>query len=372
MYFAKNSAIDPMGCIIIDDWKISFGEIQSGKWPVLKPYFEESLLFCQEWLNGKETFQLKTSGSTGTPKILQVQRSQMMSSAKATGDFFQVKPRQNLLCCLHTSMIAGKMMLVRSMEWNSSLYLREPSSNPLLDFPLNQTFDFVALVPLQLEFCLQTTESKKLLDQIKNLIIGGAPIAPSLREKTFLLAGNVYQTYGMTETVSHIALADLKVSGQLVYHTLPGVKIRQTSDSRLEIAAPMTNHSWLLTNDVVQMVSNSRFIWKGRADFTINSGGIKIHPEEIEGQTIELINKLFPGRRFAIGGKPDSQLGQKVVLIIEGIGINPSQAENLLPLLKEILPQYTDPKEIHFLDSFAETVSGKVNRGETLKKLFGE
>ncbi len=361
-----------MGCIIIDDWKISFEEIQLGRWQGLNPYLHDSLLFCQEWLNGKEIFHLKTSGSTGVPKTIQVQRSQMMSSAKATGDFFQVEPRQNLLCCLHTSMIAGKMMLVRSMEWNSSLYLREPSSNPLLDFPLNQTFDFVALVPLQLEFCLQTTESKKLLDQIKNLIIGGAPIAPSLRKKTFLLAGNVFQTYGMTETVSHIALADLKVPGQLVYHTLPGVKIRQTSDSKLEIAAPMTNQSWLLTHDVVQMVSNSSFIWKGRADFTINSGGIKIHPEEIEAQTSEVINKLFPGRRFTIGSKPDSKLGQKVVLIIEGMDTNQSQAENLLFLIKEILPPYQDPREIYFLDSFAETVSGKVNRGETLKKLFGE
>lgn len=361
-----------MGEVIIEDQKFSFKDIQSGRWPEQKSYFESSLLFCREWLNGKKTFELQTSGSTGSPKNIQVHRAQMISSAKATGDFFKIQAYQNLLCCLNTAMIAGKMMLVRGLEWNSKLYLVEPVSNPLMGFPSDQRFTFVPMVPLQLEACLENEKSKKLLHQIENLIIGGAPISPSLREKSSVLSNNLYQTYGMTETVSHIALANIKASGQLIYQTLPRVHIRQTSDQRLQIAAPMTQDSWITTNDIVELKSETSFIWKGRTDFTINSGGIKVQPEEVETRIGAAVHRFFPSFRFIIGSRPDAKLGQKIILILEGWEENPHQAENLLFNLKNILPNYQKPKEIYFMASFVETPSGKINRMETVKRLFGE
>ncbi|MEX2594519.1 MAG: AMP-binding protein [Anditalea sp.] len=361
-----------MGDIIIEDQKYSFKDIQSGNWPEQKSYFEASLLFCREWLNGKDTFELKTSGSTGIPKAIQVRRAQMVSSAKATGDFFEVQPHQHLLCCLNTAMIAGKMMLVRAMEWNSILHLVDPTSHPLMGFPSNQTFDFAAMVPLQLEACLESEKTKKLLNQIKNLIIGGAPVSPPLRKKASLLTMDLFQTYGMTETVSHIALANLKDSGQLTYQTLPGVRIRQTSDQRLQINTAMANEAWILTNDIVEIKSETSFIWKGRADFTINSGGLKIQPEEVEARIVETVHQFFPSLRFFVGSRPDAKLGQKLILILEGKEETQYKAENLLSILKDMLPKYQKPKEIHFMAPFVETASGKVNRLETVKKLLGE
>lgn len=358
-----------MGGIIIQDREISFKDIQGGNWPRQKDYFEDALLFCRDWLRGRENFELKTSGSTGPPKGISIHRGQMISSAKATGAFFDMQPGQNLLCCLNTSMIGGKMMLVRAMEWDCLLDLVESSSNPLLGFPAEKRFDFAAMVPLQLEACLENKKTRPLLDRINKLIIGGAPISPSLRKQALSLNANIYQTYGMTETVSHIALANIKSSGPLVYQTLPGVRIRQNDDQRLQIAAPMVHEEWLLTNDRVEILSDSSFIWKGRADFTINSGGLKIQPEEVEEKINETIHQIFPNVRFFIGSREDAKLGQKMILILEDKGNRSARQEKLLSLLRDLLPKYHNPKEIYFVYPFVETPSGKVNRKETEKLL---
>src|SRR5690554_6037664 len=216
-----------MGKIIINKQEFPFQQIRENKWPEQASYYQASLAFCNEWLNGKQSFELQSSGSTGTPKTIEVSRAQMSSSAKATGVFFGIRPEANLLCCLNTAMIAGKMMLVRAMEWDSILYIVEPQSNPLLSIDPVQQFVFATMVPLQLETCLHDAHTAQMLTHIVHLLIGGAPIADSLRHKAALLPGNLYQTYGMTETVSHIALANLKADGALIYELLPGVACRQ-------------------------------------------------------------------------------------------------------------------------------------------------
>lgn len=359
-----------MGQILFKDYSISFEAVKAGQWPSLRPYEEASLLFCQEWLNGKQTFQLQTSGSTGSPKTIQVRRSQMEASALATGEFFQVQPHQYLLCCLNTFMIAGKMMLVRGMEWDSNIHVTKPSSNPFSYFPPDQRVDFAALVPLQLEACLENEGARKSLFQTKILLIGGAPLAHPLREKARAIPGKVYQTYGMTETVSHVALADIKKEGALVYQALPGVSLGLATDQRLEISAPMTDHHCLLTNDIVERVTPSSFVWKGRSDFIINSGGVKIYPEEVEAKMHDTFQQFFPGQLYLLAGLPDSRLGQKLVLLISGKSVPESQTENVLAALKKVLPPYHCALEIHFLEHFFLTASGKINRRETLNFYF--
>src|SRR5690606_25522505 len=182
-----------MGKIIINGREFSFQQIKEGQWQEQKPYFQESLSFCHDWLNGQPSFELQSSGSTGRPKTIQVSRGQMISSAKATGDFFGIRPEASLLCCLNTAMIAGKMMLVRAMEWDSRLYLVEPSSNPLLSFSADQRFDFATMVPLQLETCLTDATSAMALGNIRVLLSGGAPLAETLREKARKLPTELFQ-----------------------------------------------------------------------------------------------------------------------------------------------------------------------------------
>src|SRR5690606_30266717 len=178
-----------MGNIIMGDRRFSFSEIRNRQWQGLKPYFDGSMQFCQDWLKGVKSFELKTSGSTGQQKTIQVQRSQMQSSARATAECFVVKNSINMLCCIHTGMIAGKMMLVRAMEWDSDLYLVTPSSNPFLHVSPNLCLDFVALVPYQLEISFEDRKSKRLLHQVKNLILGGAQISTPLQDKARQLSG---------------------------------------------------------------------------------------------------------------------------------------------------------------------------------------
>jgi O-succinylbenzoic acid--CoA ligase len=356
-----------MGKIIINGQEFSFQQIKENQWQEQRPYFQTSLSFCHDWLNGKPSFELHSSGSTGRPKTIQVSRAQMSSSATATGNFFGIRPEANLLCCLNTAMIAGKMMLVRAMEWDSQLYLVEPASNPLLGFATDQHFDFGTMVPLQLETCLEDAHSRDMLGNIRHLLIGGAPLGEVLRKKAIKLPIQLFQTYGMTETVSHIALADLKAVGPLTYQPLPDVQIRQSSEGSLEIKAPMSNHQWISTNDVVELLPNGRFIWIGRADFTINTGGVKVQPEEVEKGAGKVMVRFFPGQRYFVTALPDSKLGQKVVLMIEGKQGN-QDPQQVLEALKRELPPYHSPKNLLFVPKFTETASHKISRQQTLER----
>lgn len=356
-----------MGKIIINKQEFPFQQIRENKWPEQASYYQASLAFCNEWLNGKQSFELQSSGSTGTPKTIEVSRAQMSSSANATGVFFGIRPEAALLCCLNTAMIAGKMMLVRAMEWDSRLYLVEPSSTPLLGFNTAHRFDFATMVPLQLEACLDHPHSATLLCGIGNLLIGGAPLSELLREKVSKLPNHSFQTYGMTETVSHIALAALKSKGPLIYKTLPGVHIRQSPEGTLEVLAPMSNHEWVCTHDVVEILEEGEFTWKGRADFTINTGGVKVQPEEIETTAAKLMERHFPGQRYFVTSLPDPKLGEKIILMVEGEQAAHQDSDQVIQALKAELPRYHAPKSLLFVPKFAETVSYKINRKKTVE-----
>jgi o-succinylbenzoate---CoA ligase len=347
-----------MGKIIIQDQEFSFEQIKTGDWSVQNPYFIQALSFCKDWLNGINEFELATSGSTGLPKIIKVRRKQMEISAKATFDFFRLKKNPKLFCCLNVEMIAGKMMLVRGMEWDAIIYLVPPQANPLEK--IDQEFDFAAMVPLQVDTCIESPASLEKLLKIKNLIIGGAPSSNELIKKTSDLQLNAYQTFGMTETVSHIALAKIERE-ELIYKVLPGVNIGMEEDNRLWIEAPMAKEKRLQTNDVVEMLSPSQFKWIGRADFTINSGGIKIQPEILESKMAETVHAIFGKQNFFLFGKDDTKFGQKPVLVIEYIK-DEKKASNLLHRLKSVLDRYQVPKEILFNPHFTKTESGKINR----------
>ncbi|RPA68400.1 acyl-CoA synthetase [Cyclobacteriaceae bacterium YHN15] len=353
-----------MGKIIIQGQEFTFEQIKTGLWSVQDPYFHQALSFCRDWLKGKGEFELSTSGSTGTPKIIQVSRKQMEISAKATHDFFGIEKEAKLLCCLNTQMIAGKMMLVRGMEWHAIIYLVQAQSNPLEE--VDQLFDFVAMVPLQVATCIENPFSRSKLANIKNLIVGGAPSSPDLLQKITELKLKAYQTFGMTETVSHVALAEIR-GGELIYTVLPGVKIGLDDEDKLWIEAPMAKEARLQTNDVVELLHPKAFRWKGRADFTINSGGIKLQPEILEPKMAESIHSIFGNRNFFLFGKPDEKLGQKPILVIE-FPKDEKRALDLLNKLKAVLERYQVPKEILFNPEFTKTASGKINRTATFNK----
>ena len=355
--------------VMTDDSLHSFEEIKAGQWARIDAEFHAAMEFCQKWLNGEKSFTLKTSGSTGPPKGITVSREQMILSARATKSFLKLRKGCRMICSLNTDMIAGKMMLVRAMEWEALIHLIKPSSVLLPPFP-NAWADFTALVPLQLQTSLENKSAKGFLEKIGTIIIGGAPVSPELREKASKLPGKIYQTFGMTETVSHVAMADLKVDGPLVYKALPRVNLKVDEEKKLIIEAPMSGYKRIKTQDVVDLIDKKTFIWKGRADFVINSGGVKLYPDELEAAIDAYWRKCFPGKRFFITSASDPKLGESVLLVCEKVSSKDPLIQPFLRTLHENIHPYWMPKRLLNVDTIFLTPSGKIDKRATLKPYF--
>jgi len=314
-----------------------------------KPFEQHIGTFLLDWFDEKSYIELSTSGTTGVPKIIRIEKQAMLDSALATGDFFGLEPGDTMLHCLPTNFVAGKMMWVRSFILGLDMKFVEPNSNPL--DKIDEDFDFCAMVPLQARNSLKKLKQKR----IKKLIIGGVRIHKALEEELVKLPIAVYETYGMTETITHIAA---KKVGAVAFTTLPSVTVCEDDRHCLVVKAKKLNKNAIVTNDVVKLISETQFIWEGRYDNIINSGGIKLMPEQIE----EKLSKLIP-RRYFISGKADVELGEKAVLYVEGA---PMVIEDSV---FNVLNKYEIPKEIIFIPKFQETATGKIMRSESILSL---
>ncbi|MEA1786274.1 AMP-binding protein [Arenibacter sp. GZD96] len=311
--------------------------------------------FLLDWLTEKDTLSVRTSGSTGTPKKIILKKQQMVNSALATGAFFDLGYTTNALLCLSADYIAGKMMFVRAMTLGWNLDYVAPSSSPL--DVATKKYDFVAMVPLQAQNSLQK------LHLVKILIVGGAPISLPLRRDLEQVNSVVYETFGMTETISHIALKKIeKGAKETCFTVLPNVTVATDARECLVVHAPEITNQAVVTNDVVRLISENQFEWLGRYDTILNSGGIKLHPEAIE-KKLEVVIPV----PFFVAGIPDTVLGQKLIVIIEG-----EADKALLSKLNALksLEKFEIPKEVYCVPKFALGSNGKLNRKATLDTLF--
>ena len=349
-----------MNDIFINKKAYSFVAIKEGDFSANSTNEKHIFEFIQSWLNGQNEFTVFTSGSTGKPKAIVITREQMILSAEKTGAFLNLEKKSSALICLSSEQIAGKMMLVRTLELGLKATIIDPCANPFLK--VNQSFNFTALVPMQVQEILSNKISSNLFFQTKNIIIGGAPLNNSLNAQLLTSPNNIYQTYGMTETVSHVALKNIS-KGEKGYQALPGVSFSIDNRNCLEIDAPMASPQQLTTNDIVELVSKTSFIWKSRIDFVINTGGIKVQIEELEQQLSSIFNDMNLSTDFFIFPQKDEKLGERVCLCTTQNKIN------LSSLLKEKLPKFHCPKSFYHLDSFVYNKSGKLNRKATIKKM---
>jgi O-succinylbenzoic acid--CoA ligase len=311
--------------------------------------------FLLDWLDDRSTVEVRTSGSTGTPKPILLKKECMANSARATGRYFGLRAGDRALLCLPADYIAGKMMLVRAMVLGLELDYVAPSSRPL--FGLSRKYHFAAMVPLQLENSLLE------LPSIETLIVGGAPIPKALVQKVQGLSTKIFETYGMTETITHIAVKGVNAHPEhTITHfvVLPGVDISKDPRECLIVDAPGITEGPVVTNDLVNLICQTEFEWLGRLDNVINSGGIKISPEILEGKMAPMISN-----RFFVTGLPDPVLGQKLVLIIEG----KLSTGSVLAQLDKVrtLQKFEIPKEVYPIPKFVETANGKVDRPATLR-----
>lgn len=308
--------------------------------------------FYVEWFGTGEEIIVHTSGSTGLPKNIRFKKSQLLASARQTGNYFRLDEMSNCLLCLPVGFIAGKMMIVRALAYGLNLIAVKPGSDPLAH--LQQKINFAAMTPHQV---FHSLGSGRDLSQIETLIIGGGQISPVLLGKLQALPTACYATYGMAETLTHIAVK--RISGpnpQNYFNCLPGIKIEQDGRGCLIISADYLSEK-IVTNDVVESISEKEFAWLGRIDNVINTGGIKIFPEKIE---VEL-SGLLKGN-FFVSSTPDPVLGEKVILIIEGKEPSAQEKSTLIDHLKNSLPHYHCPKEVYYFPKFVFTSSGKINR----------
>lgn len=305
--------------------------------------------FLRDWFSDDSLVCVKTSGSTGVPKNIHLQKTSMEQSAQATATFFDLPPKTTALCCLPVDFIAGKMMLVRALTQGWYLDIIMPDSTPLKN--VCHSYDFSAMVPLQL------SNSLDKIHLIKKLIVGGGEVSSQLEQSINQIKTEVFATYGMTETITHIAIKPLNGINQTSnYQVLPNVKIDIDHRNCLVIKAPGISSNKIITNDIVELISETEFVWKGRFDNVINSGGIKLHPEVIEKKIGTKIS-----RRFFVAGIPDKKLEKKLILLIEG--------DQYLIKNEEVfseLSKFEIPKEIFFIERFIETKTKKIQRLKTL------
>jgi O-succinylbenzoic acid--CoA ligase len=300
--------------------------------------------FLLEWFNKKSFITVTTSGTTGFPKKINLEKQAMVNSALATAQFFDLKAGNRVLNCLSTNYIAGKMMLIRSMILGFEMDIVTPTSNPLKDNKRN--YDFVAMVPLQVQ------NSISELSKVKKLIVGGAKISETLIIQLLEVPTQIFETYGMTESITHIAVKRIE---EKHFSVLPNVKIATDERGCLVIVAPRISETNIVTNDVVELLSETQFLLLGRIDNVINSGGVKLFPEQIEAKLSDKIKQ-----RFFVIGIPDEKLGEQVLIVIEG---KPAVFDDSV---FDALDIYEKPKTIRFVTKFIETESGKVKRKESL------
>lgn len=316
--------------------------------------FEYQVLnFLEDWYSEKPCVSVKTSGSTGVPKVFEVEKERMKTSATMTCDFLGLNRSDKALLCLPVEYISGKMMLVRAMERGLKLLIKTPSINPLED--LDEEVDFCAMTPLQVEYSLGK------IDLIKKLIIGGAAVSESLKAKLKGVMSYIYETYGMSETLSHIALKQITPNEEPYFKPLRNIFLTQDERGCLCIEAPLLTSEKLMTNDLVELKEGGFFSFLGRVDNVINSGGVKIIPEQLEDK----LKKIIPNE-LVFTSVSDAVLGEKLVLVIEG-----EISQETQKLLSEIAydKPYHAPKKVIFLDKIPRTPNGKVGRVELRKAL---
>ena len=335
--------------INLTNHKITLDKVDTIEKFKLEEHESATLSFISKWIKKENDFLFRTSGSTGKPKDIILKRDQLVLSASNTLDAINFKGSSALLC-LNPTLIGGAMVIVRALLNNQNLTVTKPSNFPIVE----ETYDLVSLVPTQIQEIVR--RDPESLNRFKNILIGGAPISSDL-ERILInssFSANIFFTYGMTETASNVALRRL---GEDFFEGVGDVQFSKNEEGCLEIHGSITGNRMLSTNDQVQIIDPKRFKWLGRNDFIINSGGIKVNPEQLESQLSKIIDE-----KHIISSLPHDKLGEEVILIVEG------QARNI-DLSRLEVNKYQKPKRTFFVESMLYLPSGKIDRKKTTNSI---
>lgn len=341
-YEYKQLCFNGNSSYLIDKFSTTYG---------IDSFYTEIAKFIANFLDDNDYLEVKTSGSTGTPKKYLVKKQYMLNSAKKTIKFLSLKEHDSALLCMPVNYIAGKMMVVRALAANLNLYIVKPCKNPYLN--LNKNIVFSAITPMQAISALEYKQSYETMCKVEHTIIGGGSVDDNLVAHLQNASGQFYSSYGMTETLSHIALRVLNGTDKSPYYQcLDNVNISLSKQGTLIIDAFDVCDDTLITNDIAQIIDKQHFVILGRIDNVINSGGIKLQIEQIEQKL-----KPYLNCEFAICGVKDKLLGHKAVLVLTS-----KIDDNLLNQAFLGLDKYEKPKQIIYIQAIPYTKTQKIDR----------
>jgi len=349
-YYLIGQSLDQSSLIELSKSKINSGSVDNWEKEIFK--------FILEWFDENDFIKVNTSGSTGKPKAISLKKKHMAESAHATLNFLGIKEEDKALLCLPANYIAGKMMIVRVLIGGLDLNYVQPSLNP--EFSQNEQFKLLAVVPSMLADIIKSGKIKDL-EHFENILIGGSEISPKDEKELSALNNKIWHTYGMTETITHIALRKVNGADRSDWFTpMKGVKISISKDDALVIDYNNIGVLNLTTNDLAEINKNGDFKILGRKDNVIISGSLKLYPEELEKKIADIIES-----DFFIYGISDEKLGQKVVLFIEDRDVKTEKV--IITGLSQKLSKIELPKEIFWIKQFDRTPNGKILRRNYLQ-----
>ena len=355
----------PFDSIVVNGKEVSIDSILNRTVAVKSAFEQITFDFISDWFLGREMFVQNTSGSTGHPKPIVITRSQMIASATMSINALDLRQGDNALLCINPEYIGGKMMLVRSLMAGMKIIATTPTSNPFNALSENIPVDFAAMVPYQIHEVIRSAAARRF-DDVKKIIIGGATVDHQTEARLQEYRCIFYSTFGMTETISHVALRQLNGrEASDSYRVLPGIKISTDERSCLQIEWDQLAKK-IITNDIVEIVNTDRFRWIGRWDNVINTGGVKVIPEKLEEVIDKIFNALGVRNAFFVGSVADAGLGNKVTLFIEG-SLEVETIEIIKNKMIPVMSKMEVPKHVILIESFVLTENGKVNREVTTK-----
>lgn len=320
--------------------------------------------FINCWYNPDiDSIEVFSSGSTGKPKAIHHTKEAMLAHAGMTCQTLQLKPGSNAWLCLPANKIGGMMMIVRCIYHRMNLVCTRPGAKPFAELPENVPISFAALTPMQMKSTDADYNWYKRMNSINTVLLGGETVGSALIKHLKAAENNIYSTFGMTETISHIALRRVNgLNAEDHYSTLKGITVTQDERGCLVVNAPSIGIKRLVTNDTVELINDHEFVWLGRADNAINTGGIKVFPETVEQKLQHVINVPF-----FVTALPDKTSGEQVALVIEANAI-PTQEIELLKREILALTKYERPKTLLLIENFERTDNGKIKRRETMSR----
>lgn len=322
--------------------------------------------FIQLWNDNRaDAIAVFTSGSTGQPREILHKKKHIRESALMTGKVLKLTTNMNALLCLPADKISGMMMIVRAMELKMNLHCVRPAAHPLNELTAEHNLHFAAFTPAQVHSIIASTSARTTFSAIGKVLLGGENTPRETVTAIAHLPNEVYVTFGMTETISHIALKRINGTTPDQHYTVPdGIKISVDENERLIVTAPQLGVVQLRTTDIVSLVSQTQFDWIGRADNVINTGGVKVFPEQIEKLLLSDLNMPF-----FVTGIRDEKYGERVALVIETAQAEDADKEKITLAVSK-LPKLQRPKTMMLCRQFVKTANGKLQRKESVQQSY--